>query len=77
MRHQVSVLAAGVVAVLACALLLYRCGTADVADDEPSAPFVSRAPGDGPRDIGALEGGLIYGDAFESGSTGWWSLVLP
>jgi hypothetical protein len=37
----------------------------------------STRPDDGPRDIGALESGLIFGDAFESGSSDWWSLTLP
>jgi hypothetical protein len=37
----------------------------------------STRPDDGSRDIGALESGLIFGDGFEAGFSGWWSFILP
>ncbi len=37
----------------------------------------STRPDNGALDIGALESGVIFGDGFESGSSDWWSLVLP
>ncbi len=37
----------------------------------------STRPGAGAPDIGAFEAAVIFGDAFESGATRWWSFSMP